>query len=63
VSRLSEYAAACSAAYYQVSTELVASKNVEMERAKSELEEHRFVCAWPNSRVTAKYLEKPKECE
>jgi hypothetical protein len=46
VSRLSKYAAACSAAYYQVSTELAASKNVEMERAKSELEEHRFVCAW-----------------
>ena len=46
MSRLSEYAAACSAAYYQVSTELAASKNVEMERTKSELEEHRFVCAW-----------------
>jgi hypothetical protein len=44
-SRLSEYAEARSAAYYRVSTELAAYKNVEMERAKSELEEHRLVCA------------------
>jgi len=43
-SRLSEYVKARSAAYYQVSTELAAYKNVEMERAKSELEEHRLVC-------------------
>jgi len=33
-----------SAQHYRVSTELVACKNVEMERAKSELEEHRLVC-------------------
>jgi hypothetical protein len=44
-SRLSEYVKARSAAYYQVSTELAAYKNVEMERARSELEEHRCVCA------------------
>jgi Zn-dependent peptidase ImmA (M78 family) len=43
-SRLSEYVAARSAAYYRVSTELAAYKNVEMQRAKSELEEHRLVC-------------------
>ncbi len=43
-SKLTEYIEACSAAYYKVSTELAAYKNVEMERAKSELEEHRFVC-------------------
>ena len=41
-SSLSEYVKARSAAYYQVSTELAAYKNVEMERAKSELEEHRL---------------------
>jgi len=45
-SRLNEYVKARSAAYYQVSTELAAYKNVEMERAKSELEEHRCVCVW-----------------
>jgi len=33
-SRLSEYAEARSATYYQISTELAAYKNVEMERAK-----------------------------
>jgi hypothetical protein len=43
-SRLSEYTKARSAAYYRVSTELAAYKNVEMERAKTELEEHRLVC-------------------
>jgi hypothetical protein len=43
-SKLTEYVEARSDAYYQVSTELAAYKNVEMERAKSELEEHRFVC-------------------
>jgi hypothetical protein len=43
-SRISEYVKARWAAYYQVSTELAAYKNVEMERARSELEEHRGVC-------------------
>jgi hypothetical protein len=38
------YVEALSAAYYRVSTELAAHKNVDMERAKSDLEEHRLVC-------------------
>ena len=42
--RRSNYIAARSAAYYRVSTELAAYKNVEMERAKSDLEEHQLVC-------------------
>ena len=42
--RLSEYTEARSSACYQVSTKLAAFKNVEMERAKSDLEEHRLVC-------------------
>ncbi|MFY9562428.1 MAG: hypothetical protein WAQ52_19515 [Terriglobales bacterium] len=42
-----EYIAARSAAYYRVSTELAAYKNVDMERAKSDLEEHQLVCASP----------------
>jgi hypothetical protein len=33
-----------SAAYYQVSAELAAQKNVDMERAKSDLEEHQLAC-------------------
>ena len=40
----SQYLEARSAAYYRVSTELAAYKNVEMERARSDLEEHQFVC-------------------
>jgi len=44
-SRRSKYFEARSAAYYQVSTELAAQKNVDMKRAKSDLEEHQLVCA------------------
>ena len=43
-SRRNQYFEARSAAFYRVSTELAAYKNVEMERAKSDLEEHRMVC-------------------
>jgi hypothetical protein len=48
-SRLSQYMEARSAAYYQVSTDLAAQKNVDMERAKSDLEDHRLVCVSPLS--------------
>lgn len=41
---LSGYIEARSSAYYQVSKRLAARKNVDMERAKGDLEEHRFVC-------------------
>ena len=43
--KLSEYAEARSSAYYRVSTEFAAKKNVDMERARYDLEEHRAVCA------------------
>jgi len=43
-SRLSKYLEARSGEYYRVSTELAAQKNVDMERAKSDLEEHQLVC-------------------
>ena len=43
-SRRGKYVEALSAAFYRVSTELAASKNVDMERAKSDLEEHQLVC-------------------
>jgi len=44
-SRLSKYIEARSAAYYRVSTELAAKKNVDMERARNDLKEHQLVCA------------------
>ncbi len=43
-SRPSKYIEARSAAYYRVSTELAASKNVDVERARNDLEEHQLVC-------------------
>ena len=42
--RLSEYIKARSSVCYRVSTRLAAQMNVEMERARYELEEHRSVC-------------------
>jgi hypothetical protein len=42
---LSEYVEARSSAGYRVSTKRAAQKNVEMERATYELEEHRLGCA------------------
>jgi hypothetical protein len=41
---LSEYTEARSSASYQVSKRIAAKKNVDMERARYELEEHRLVC-------------------
>jgi hypothetical protein len=43
--KLGEYIAARSSAVYGLSKKLAAQKNVEMERARYELEEHRIVCA------------------
>lgn len=43
--RQKEYFEARSAAYYQVSRKFAASRNVEMERAKIDLEDHRLICA------------------
>jgi hypothetical protein len=43
-SRVSKYNEARSAAYYWVSTELAAKKNVDMERARNDLEEHKLIC-------------------
>jgi Zn-dependent peptidase ImmA (M78 family) len=38
------YVEARHAAYYGVSTELAAIKNVDMERAKSAFDEHQLMC-------------------
>jgi hypothetical protein len=40
----SEYIEATSLANYRISKRFAAYKNVEMERARTELEEHRSVC-------------------
>ena len=45
--RLSKYIEARFSAYYRVSTELAAKKNVDMERARNDLEEHRLICVSP----------------
>ena len=39
-----EYVEARFSAYYQVTTEFAAHKNVDRERAQSDLEEHQLVC-------------------
>jgi hypothetical protein len=52
--RLRKYNEARSAPYYRVSTELAAKKNVDMERARNDLEEHQFVCVSAKApRITA----------
>jgi hypothetical protein len=43
--RRADYIEALSEAYYRVSSSLAASKNVDLERAKSTLDEHQLVCA------------------
>jgi len=43
--RRTDYIAALSEAYYRVSSALAASKNVDLERARSTLDEHQLVCA------------------
>jgi hypothetical protein len=43
-SRLTKYIETRSAAFYRVSTELAAKKQVDMERAKTDLQEHQSIC-------------------
>ena len=40
------YVEACASAYYRVSTQVAARRNVDMERAKNDWEEHQMVCEW-----------------
>ena len=54
--RRRNYIAARFAAYYRVSTDLAAYKNVEMERAKSDLEEHQSVCVFAASGPRSSWL-------
>jgi hypothetical protein len=41
----SSYVEACNAAFFKVSTEIAAMKQIAMERAKSDLYEHQLDCA------------------
>ena len=43
-SRLTRYLAARSAAFYRISTEFAAKQQVDMERAKNDVEEHLLTC-------------------
>ena len=43
-SRVGKYIEVCSAAFNSVSTDLAAKKTVDMERAREDLNNHRFVC-------------------
>lgn len=42
---LSEYIEARSSAWFSVSSDVAAYRNVDMERTRYDLEEHRLVCA------------------
>jgi hypothetical protein len=45
-SRLTAYLAARSAVLYQISTEFAAKQQVDMERAKNDMEEHLSICSF-----------------
>jgi len=55
---LSEYIEARTSACYQVSKRFAAKKNVDMERARYELEEHRLVCV--SAAMVLTLLQKPE---
>jgi hypothetical protein len=46
-SRATKYLAARSAVLYRITTEFAARQQVDMERAKNDMEEHLLVCAFP----------------
>jgi hypothetical protein len=48
----SEYAEARASALFRICSNLAARKNVDMERTKSEIEEHSLVCVSANATVT-----------
>ena len=55
-SRLSKYRKLRSGAFYQFSTELAARKEVDMERAKNDLEEHQMICPLRDPEKPTRYL-------
>ena len=42
--KLAKYAEACASPFYQVSEELAARNQVNMERARNDLKEHLLIC-------------------
>jgi hypothetical protein len=59
-----EYLEASSLAYHQISKKFAAYKNVEMERARAELQEHRMVClaaAITSPTIPAAILRRPRQ--
>jgi len=48
-SKLTEYLAARSAVLYQISTEFAAKQQVDMERAKSAMEDHQSTCSFTST--------------
>jgi hypothetical protein len=49
---LSEYMEARSSAWFSVSSDVAAHRNVDMERTRYDLEEHRLVCVSASRTVT-----------
>jgi hypothetical protein len=45
-SKLTGYIAARSAVLYQISTEFAAKQQVDMERAKNDMEDHQSICSF-----------------
>ena len=50
-SKLSEYLAARSAVLYRISTEFAARQQVDMERARNDMEEHMSTCVFATRRA------------
>jgi hypothetical protein len=46
-SRMAKYVEACSSPFYRVSKDLAAKTQVDMERARNDLQEHLLICANP----------------
>lgn len=55
----SEYSEARSSAFYPISNELAAVKNVDMERALYELEEHRLLCVFAGKIILLPAIQGP----
>lgn len=50
-SRLSKYREARFSSFFRVSTELAAKKQVDMERARNDLEEHQSTCSGHDTEI------------
>ncbi len=50
---LASYVEARSAAFYRVCTDIAAKREVDMERAKTDLEEHQLVCPFALTAVAS----------